>query len=274
MSVRCSTNNSRVKEILVFVMDQKIQIIAFYEFKDMASLGDLTEVRDRLKVVMAETGVRGTILLGDEGYNSTLCGSPEGISQFVTDANLILDTTLQFKSSFHDRAPFRKIDVKIKPEIVTLKQKVNMQAGDGTHVSSEEWNKLISDPEVYVLDTRNDYEFEEGTFKGAINPRTEKFSDLPRFVAENLDPTKHKKIAMFCTGGIRCEKFAPYMVEQGFEHVYQLRGGILKYIEETQAEDSLWEGECFVFDDRRTVDHKLNPGRYVNQVREVTNNSE
>lgn len=255
-------------------MDQKIKIIAFYEFKDMASLGDLAEIRDRLKAVMAETGVRGTILLAEEGYNSTLCGTSEGIARFVSAANEILETTLEFKASFHDRAPFRKIDVKIKPEIVTLKQKVNIHAGVGTHVSSEEWNKIISDPDVYVLDTRNDYEFEEGTFKGAINPLTEKFSDLPRFVAENLDPAKHKKIAMFCTGGIRCEKFAPYMVEQGFEEVFQLKGGILKYIEETDPEKSLWEGECFVFDDRRTVDQQLNPGRYVRQGEEALDISE
>ena len=150
--------------------------------------------------------------------------------------------------------------VRIKPEIVTLKLRVEIEKGIGTHVSPRRFNEILRDEEVLLLDTRNDYECQVGTFKNAVNPRTEKFSDLPRFVAENLDPKKHKKVAMFCTGGIRCEKFAPLMKQLGFENVYQLEGGILKYLEEIPEPESLWEGECFVFDERISVDGNLRKG--------------
>ena len=143
---------------------------------------------------------------------------------------------------------------------MTLKKSVDVSKGEGTHVGATEWNELISDPEVVVIDTRNDYEFRNGTFKRAINPETEKFSDLPKFVAENLDPNVHQKVAMFCTGGIRCEKFVPYVKALGFKEVFQLDGGILRYLEEVPKEASLFEGECFVFDGRRTVDETLRKG--------------
>jgi UPF0176 protein len=150
--------------------------------------------------------------------------------------------------------------VKVKPEIVTLKQKVEIERGAGTHVSPRKWNELLRDEEVFVLDTRNDYEFQVGSFRRAVNPKTEKFSDLPRFVEENLDPEKHKKVAVFCTGGIRCEKFAPFLKQRGFAEVYQLEGGILKYLEEIPEPESLWDGECFVFDLRVSVDENLKKG--------------
>ena len=143
---------------------------------------------------------------------------------------------------------------------MTLKKQVKIKLGENTHVDAKEWNKIISDPETLVLDTRNDYEYQTGTFRGAINPGIAKFSELPSFVEENLDPQKHKRVAMFCTGGIRCEKFAPYMKEIGFKEVYQLEGGILKYLELTPNEESLWTGECFVFDERITVDANLQKG--------------
>jgi len=132
----------------------------------------------------------------------------------------------------------------------------------GTYLSPEEWNAVISDPETLLIDTRNDYEVEVGTFKGAINPETRTFREFPDYVKDTLDPAKHKKVAMFCTGGIRCEKSTAYLKEQGFDEVYHLKGGILKYLEEMPKEDSLWEGECFVFDERVTVDHDLNPGEF------------
>lgn len=241
-------------------MEDKFEIIAFYEFKDMASLGELTETKATLKRAIEECGVRGTIIIASEGYNGMLCGRPEEIRMFVERAEAILATRLRIKSSFNNAAPFRKQEVKIKPEIVTLKKAVDISLGSGTHVSPERWNEIIADPETFVLDTRNDYEYQTGTFKGAVNPQTEKFSDLPQYVAENLDPTRHKKVAMFCTGGIRCEKFAPYMKQLGFEQVFQLEGGILKYLEETKPENTLWEGECFVFDERVTVDASLQKG--------------
>lgn len=238
----------------------QVQIITFYEFKKLEAVAPLAELKTGFREVFIELGIRGTIILAHEGYNGMVCGSVDAMESFIRKTEEILQTTLVYKSSFHDDAPFRKIDVKIKPEIVTLKQQVDISLGEGTHVKPADWNEIISDPEVFILDTRNDYEFKTGTFRGAINPNTTKFSELPAFVAENLDPDKHKRVAMFCTGGIRCEKFAPYMKQLGFEEIYQLEGGILKYLEETPVEDLLWEGECFVFDERRTVDEKLTKG--------------
>jgi UPF0176 protein len=235
------------------------QIITFYKFRRFEH-EVLPSLRDELRSLMGEHSIKGTIILSEEGFNGTVCGTLPNIASFVLAARSSLQTKFEFKSSLHDAMPFRRIDVKIKPEIVTLKRAVDISLGDRTHVNSEEWNELISDPETLVLDTRNDYEFRTGTFKRAINPTTAKFSDLPHFVDENLDAQKHKRIAMFCTGGIRCEKFAPYLKQIGFEEVYQLKGGILKYLEEIAPENSLWQGECFVFDDRITVDASLRKG--------------
>jgi Predicted sulfurtransferase len=233
------------------------QIITFYEFKHLA---DLPELKARLSGAMTRHAIKGTIILANEGFNSTVCGRTDNISGFVADAETVLNTRFACKSSFHDAMPFRRIDVKIKPEIVTLKQPVDLGKGVGTHIAPEKWNGIISRDDVVILDTRNDYEYKNGTFRNAINPQTKKFSDLPRFIAENFDPKTQKRVAMFCTGGIRCEKFAPYMKDLGFEEVYQLEGGILKYLEVTPPEESLWEGECFVFDDRITVNDNLEKG--------------
>jgi UPF0176 protein len=166
----------------------------------------------------------------------------------------------EFKVSYYDEPPLRKIDVKIKPEIVTLKQQVDISLGNGTHVDADEWNRLVSDPETVVLDARNYYEVMNGSFVNSIDPKTEKFSELPRYVDLNLLDAKGKKVAMYCTGGIRCEKFAPYLKSKGFENVFQLKGGILKYLETVDPAESLWEGECFVFDDRRTLNQGLEKG--------------
>jgi UPF0176 protein len=236
----------------------EFQIITFYEFKQLDP-ERLPELRSALHELMQVNSVRGTVILAAEGFNSTVCGEPSDIEAFVRSAESLLETQFTLKSSFHAACPFKKIDVKIKPEIVTLKRPVDIAIGAGTHVDPDEWNALIQDPAVVVLDTRNDYEYRSGTFARAINPGTEKFSDLPDFIESNLDPERHPKVAMFCTGGIRCEKFAPFMKARGFK-VYQLRGGILRYLEETPEDQSLWEGECFVFDERRTVDKDLQKG--------------
>lgn len=233
------------------------EIISFYEFKELT---DLDTKKSRLKAALIENSIFGTIILAEEGYNASLCGEPSHISAFIPAANEVLETSVKYKSSFHPEKPFRKHEVKIKPEIVTLKQRVQISKGVGTHVPPERWNSVISDPDTFVLDTRNFYEVKNGTFRRAVDPETEKFSDLPKFVAEKLDPNKHRKIAMFCTGGIRCEKFAPYMKELGFAEVFQLEGGILKYLEEVPKNEQLWEGECFVFDERRTLDASLKKG--------------
>jgi len=239
--------------------ESKFQIITFYEFRTFTP-GRLASLKQSLREAMKANRIRGTIILAEEGFNATVCGEIAEIESFVREVEELIGTKVRLKSSFHAASPFRKIDVKIKPEIVTLKKKVNISKGVGTHVGPKAWNEIISDPSVVVLDARNDYEFKNGTFKRALNPGTEKFSDLPAFVAENLDPNIHQRVAMFCTGGIRCEKFAPYMKELGFKEVFQLDGGILRYLEEIAGDESLWQGECFVFDDRRTVDRKLEKG--------------
>ena len=236
---------------------KNFQIITFYEFKDLTNLA---ETKELLKDFMRRNNIFGTVILAGEGYNSTVGGQPENIEKFIPFFEAVFQTNLKYKSSFHTACPFKRVKVKIKPEIVTLKQKIDIKKGFGTHKGAKEWNKIISDPETVILDTRNRYEFQTGTFRGAINPETEKFSDLPSFVEQNLNPHKHKKIAMFCTGGIRCEKFAPFLKGLGFEEVFQLEGGILKYLEVVPAEENLWEGECFVFDERITVDKSLKKG--------------
>jgi UPF0176 protein len=235
------------------------QIITFYEFKPLEA-ERLAALKESLRSAMAANSIKGTIILAEEGFNATVCGESKNVDSFVRSFGQLLETTLKFKASFHDACPFRKIDVKIKPEIVTLKKQVDISKGAGTHVSPGKWNEIISDPSVVIIDARNDYEFKNGTFRRAINPHTEKFSELPDFVAETLDPNTHEKVAMFCTGGIRCEKFAPYIKQLGFKQVFQLDGGILRYLEEVPAEESLFDGECFVFDDRRTVDGDLKKG--------------
>lgn len=240
--------------------ENQVQIISFYEFKELTRIADLNELKEGMKTILRDLNVRGTIIIANEGFNGMVCGNAFQITQFIRRAENLLDTRLAIKSSFYGKAPFRKVDVKIKPEIVTLRKPVDISMGKGTHVKADEWNRLISDPETFVLDARNDYEYKTGTFRRAINPQTGKFSELPEFVAENLDPHKHKRVAMFCTGGIRCEKFAPYLKQIGFEDVFQLEGGILKYLEEIPADEMLWEGECFVFDERVTVDKNLQKG--------------
>lgn len=241
-------------------MSENVQIISFYEFKEMSGVGSLANIRESLRAAMDAHNIRGTIILAEEGFNASLCGFETEIPPFVQSAESILETALRPKVSFDKAAPFGKIDVKIKPEIVSLRKPVNIAAGKGTHVKAEDWNRIISDPNTLVLDARNDYEFRSGTFKNALNPGTEKFSDLPEFVRNNLDPTEHKNVAMFCTGGIRCEKFVPYMKSLGFENVFQLEGGILKYLEEVPVDEQLWEGECYVFDTRVSVNRRLEKG--------------
>ena len=230
------------------------QIITFYEFK---RLENLPEIKAVLKSAMDGLSVKGTIIIAEEGYNATVSGLRADIEKFVRILESVFAATLVYKSSFHTERPFLKAKVRIKKEIVSLRKPVDIAKGIGTHVNSVDWNRLISDENTIVLDTRNDYEVRLGTFCGSIDPDIEKFSDLPAFVAENFDSPENKRVAVFCTGGIRCEKFAPLLKEMGFGEVYQLEGGILKYLEETPAEDSLWQGECFVFDDRIAVDGDL-----------------
>ncbi len=235
----------------------KYQIITFYEFKELC---DLDEIKMRLITEMDVFSIYGTFIIAAEGFNSTVCGKLEDVEKFLSSVEEIFKTKIIYKSSFHDEIAFRRQKVKIKTEIVTLRKNVDISRGIGTHVESKNWNKILNDDEMIILDTRNDYEYKVGTFKGAINPRVGSFNELPEFIEKNFDTAKHKKIALFCTGGIRCEKFAPYLKAKGFEEVYQLEGGILRYLEEISAAESLWEGECFVFDERIAVDENLRKG--------------
>ncbi|MDQ3180826.1 MAG: rhodanese-like domain-containing protein [Acidobacteriota bacterium] len=231
-------------------MNENYQIITFYEFK---VLKNVCEIRQILKRLMQENTIFGTIILADEGFNATICGFPAEIEKFVAAFESLLNTKLDCKTSFHQARPFQRTKVRIKREIVTLKQKVNIEKGNGTHTRANEWNKIINDSETVVLDTRNKYECSMGSFRGAVNPKIDSFSQLPAFVEKNLNPDNHKKVAIFCTGGVRCEKFAPFLKDLGFAEIFQLEGGILRYLEEIPASESLWEGECFVFDERISV---------------------
>lgn len=208
-------------------------------------------------------GVKGTLILAQEGINGTIAGSREGIDAVLSYLNA--DKRLNpipFKESYTDEMPFYRMKVPIKAEIVTMRQGADFNPNNqvGQYVNPKDWNALISQPDVVLVDTRNDFEFGIGTFKGAINPETTKFSEFPDWVQQNLDPEKHKKVAMFCTGGIRCEKSTSYLKHLGFEEVYHLEGGILKYLEEVPKSETLWEGDCFVFDQRVTVNHDLEKG--------------
>jgi UPF0176 protein len=238
-----------------------IVVCALYKF---VTLDNFQDLRDPLLKTMTDHRVRGTLLLAGEGINGTIAGSREGINAVLDwlrqDSRL---EEIDFKESFTDKAPFHRSKVKLKKEIVTMGlEGIDPKHVVGTYVDPSDWNALISDPEVVLVDTRNDYEVNVGTFKGAIDPKTTSFRQFPQYVKDNLNPTKHKKVAMFCTGGIRCEKSTAHLKEQGFEEVYHLKGGILKYLEQVPEEQSLWEGECFVFDDRVTVNHQMEPGEY------------
>ncbi|MGK0272582.1 MAG: UPF0176 protein [Cocleimonas sp.] len=239
----------------------KFVVCALYHF---VILEDYESLRDPLHKIMESNDVKGTLLLAKEGINGTIAGTREGVDSVLTwlrnDPRLIKVNT---KESYDTEIPFYRTRVKLKKEIVTMGiDTIDPNHIVGTYVKPSEWNDLISDPDVLLIDTRNEYEIEIGTFKDAINPSTETFREFPEYAEQNLDPKKHKKIAMFCTGGIRCEKSTAYLKSQGFDEVYHLEGGILKYLEEVSAENSLWEGECFVFDNRVSVNHDLEKGSY------------
>ena len=242
-------------------MSQSIVVAAMYKF---VSLPDYTEIRDPLLQVMEANDIKGTLLLAEEGINGTVSGTREGIDALLAwlrnDPRLV---DIDHKESYCDEQPFYRTKVKLKKEIVTMGVPgIDPNKVVGTYVEPKDWNAIISDPEVLVLDTRNDYEVAIGTFEGAIDPQTVTFREFPAHVRENYDPTKHKKVAMFCTGGIRCEKASAFMLQEGYEEVYHLKGGILKYLEEVPQEESLWRGDCFVFDNRVTVRHDLSEGDY------------
>jgi UPF0176 protein len=236
-------------------------VCALYKF---VALEDYKAIRQPLLEAMESNGIKGTLLLASEGINGTVSGTQEGIDALLawlnSDDRL---NPISFKLSYHDNQPFYRTKVKLKKEIVTMGvEGIDPRKTVGTYVKPKDWNALISDPDVLLIDTRNDYEIEIGTFEHAVNPNTKTFREFPEYVKNNLDPKKNKKVAMFCTGGIRCEKSTAYLKEQGFEEVYHLEGGILQYLEDVPKEDTLWKGDCFVFDNRVAVNHDLEKSEY------------
>jgi UPF0176 protein len=236
-------------------------VVTFYKF---VHLLDFTEKQTPLLAYCQTHAITGTILLAREGINGTIAGSRRGIeavlSYLRSDPRLV---DLDCKESYIEFSPFDRLKVRLKSEIVTLGMpEIDPSERVGTYVSPQEWNRLICDPAVLAIDTRNQYEVDIGTFSGAINPQTSSFREFPDYVRRHLDRDQHKKVAIFCTGGIRCEKASSFLLSQGFEEVYHLKGGILKYLEEVPAAESLWEGECFVFDQRIAVKQGLVVGSY------------
>jgi UPF0176 protein len=234
-------------------------IAALYKFADFP---DFAEFQAPLQRVCVDNDVLGTILLAREGINGTIAGPAEGIDnvlRFIRSEPRFADIEPKFSEA--NDAPFLRLKIRLKKEIVALGVgEVDSITGTGTHVPPSEWNELIADPEVVVIDTRNDYEFAIGTFAGAVNPEIDVFRDFPDWVANQPDLAGKPPVAMFCTGGIRCEKLTAWMKDQGFENVYQLEGGILKYLETVPEQESAWDGECYVFDRRVSVGHGLVPG--------------
>jgi UPF0176 protein len=236
------------------------KVAAFYQF---AALPDFRELREPLRAICSALGLKGSVLLAPEGINGTLAGSEGAIGDLIKE---LRDGTLfggrldhlELKFSQASRMPFQRLNIRLKKEIVTLG---DMQADPtrqvGVYVDPADWNDLIATPGTLVIDTRNAFEVAMGTFEGALDPGIKSFGQFREFAARHLDPVKHRKVAMFCTGGIRCEKASAYLLSRGFAEVYHLKGGILRYLEGVPEADSRWRGECFVFDGRVALGHGL-----------------
>ena len=238
-------------------------VMTFYRFVRLQALDCL---RDELEAQARSLGLKGTILLAEEGINGTLAGGQAALEAFrdaLEARSAFSGIPCKFSSADPDNLVFHRLKVRIKPEIVTLGHPhLDPSRHTGEHVDASRWNALLADPEVLVIDTRNRYEIGIGTFPGAIDPGTRSFRQFPEFIEANVDPREHPRVAMFCTGGIRCEKASAYLLAKGFEAVYQLDGGILKYLETVSPEENRWQGECFVFDQRVSVDASLEEGAY------------
>lgn len=238
-------------------MDQ-IQIAALYRFALFPKPAQLVEPLHR---ACEREGVKGTLLIAHEGINGTIAGPPAGLERALDEIRSLTGLRdLELKFSSAAEMPFLRMKVKLKREIVTIgDDSVDPLRAVGTYVAAKDWNALIADPDVILIDVRNHYECRIGTFNGAIDPETTSFRAFPDYVRQNLSAAKNRKIAMFCTGGIRCEKASAFMLQEGFGEVYHLQGGILRYLEEIPAQDSAWQGGCFVFDERIAVGHALVP---------------
>ncbi len=238
------------------------KIVALYRFVEIK---DTVHLQKTIKDACLELSICGTLLLAPEGINGTIAGPSDSIPKIVELLETLLEISKgEVKYSEADHKPFRHMKVRLKKEIVTLRQpQVDPTKSVGTYVDPKDWNDLVNDPDMVMLDTRNKYETAIGTFKGATDPETDVFTEFAGYVEKNLDPKKNKKVAMFCTGGIRCEKASSYMLSKGFEEVYHLKGGILQYLEDVPEEESLWEGSCFLFDRRVGVEHGLKESAHL-----------
>jgi UPF0176 protein len=243
------------------------QVAAFYQF---AGLPDFRELREPLRAICTRLKLKGSVLLAHEGINGTLAGSTEAISELVEELRRgalfggRLDN-LELKFSQGSTMPFQRLKIRLKKEIVTLGDAgADPTRQVGIYVDPADWNDLIATPDTLVIDTRNAFEVAMGTFEGALDPGIKSFGQFKDFAAGHLDPTKHRRVAMFCTGGIRCEKASAYLLSRGFAEIYHLKGGILKYLESVPEAESRWRGECFVFDDRVALGHGLRERRFEN----------
>ena len=238
----------------------KFTIITFYQFKKNSNIDNFQQ---NLRDFCLFQKIKGTIILAKEGINGTLAGLTVSIDLLEERLEKIGFTNLEKKKSYNEFMPFNRLKIKIKKEIVTFGEaNIDVENLKGKHIDSLKWNNLIKNKNLILLDVRNNFEVDLGTFAGSINPKTKNFSEFKKYVKDNLSKEKNTKIAMFCTGGIRCEKASSYMLREGFENIYQLKGGILKYLEEIPSEKSSWKGECFVFDNRVSIKNEMKSGTY------------
>ena len=245
----------------------KYKVAAFYNFSSIID-HEILLIKEELTHLATKQEIKGTILLAYEGVNGTVCGTENAIVQFIETLEKLLKVSeINVKYSWTEKQAFRRFKARKKKEIVTIGIKqVNPSKSVGKYIKAGEWNEFLEDPSNVVIDTRNEYEIKIGNFKGALNPHTSSFREFPAWVQKHLKPLIEEnpslKIGMYCTGGIRCEKATSFLIEEGFSDVYHLEGGILKYLEDVSAEKSLWNGECFVFDQRVSLDHDLLPGSH------------
>ena len=242
------------------MIKSKFTIITFYQFN---KINDIINIKNELVHFCKFNKIKGTIILAEEGINGTIAGLFENIKKFESHLLSLGFANYNPKYSYSKFMPFFRLKIRNKKEIVTLRSKdVDPENITGKKIKPQDWNNLISDKETILIDVRNNFEVEMGTFKNSINPNTKSFTEFKSYLKNNLNKAKNKKIAMFCTGGIRCEKISSYMIKKGFKDVNQLHGGILSYLEKTSHENSLWKGECFVFDNRVSVKNELKDGTY------------
>ena len=238
----------------------KITVCALYKFVEIKNL---KELKSKILSFIKENNIYGTILIANEGINGTVSGDNSKIINLINFLQSdVRFSNIEYKLSFTNKNPFYRTKVKLKKEIVTLGVKIKKTHYNATYINPEEWNEFIKKDDVILIDTRNKYETSIGSFINSVDPKTDSFRDFPNFVKNNSDLLKNKKIAMFCTGGIRCEKSTAYLKSKGFKYVYHLKGGILNYLKKIDKTDSLWKGDCFVFDNRVSVDHDLKKGNY------------